>query len=212
MTSVSAAAATCEVAVVMDGKPAATIVIAETPTPAANLAALELQYHVEKMTGAVLPIVTDTETVEGARFLVGESEATRALGLKGEDFAPQEYLIRFLPDTVVLMGRDWQDTPENRAEAGRGTNWPMALDAWRQDVDYNAAVGRDSGQTKTITLPGIFDDQATCYATYDFLERFCDVRWYGPTELNMVYAQTANLTVTGDEVRRAPDMEYREGM
>ncbi|MCP4643899.1 MAG: DUF4838 domain-containing protein, partial [bacterium] len=35
---------------------------------------------------------------------------------------------------------------------------------------------------------------------------------YGPTELNMVYAQTANLTVTGDEVRRAPDMEYREGM
>ena len=43
-----------------DGKPNATIVVAENPTPSANLAALEVQYHIKKITGAVLPIKSDS--------------------------------------------------------------------------------------------------------------------------------------------------------
>jgi uncharacterized protein DUF4838 len=206
---------TFEISVVADGEPNATIVVAERATPAANLAALELQYHIERMTGAILPVRTDAENVEGTCFLVGESRATRHLGLRSEDFESQEYLIRFLPEMVVLIGRDWIDTAENRGEAGRGTNWQSELSDWRQEIDYDEAVGRlprqDAGK-RMITLPGIFDDQGTCYATYDFLERFCDIRWYGPTELNVVYPHRSGLTVAGDEVRRAPAMKYREGM
>ena len=207
-------AQTTEVTLAQQGRANAVIVTAEQTTPAARLAALELQYHIEKITGAVLPIRTDRFEVKGNCILVGESEATRKLGLKGKDFAAQEYLIRFLPKTIVLMGRDWQDTPANRKEAGRGTNF-YTLQQSRHKIEYLKAIGRDnqSGLEKLpLTLPGIFDDQATCYATYDFLERFCGVRWYGPTELNTIFPNRKTLTVAGDEIRRSPALKHRVGI
>ncbi len=94
---------------VHDGVATASIVVAKQPTRSARLAAAELQYHVEKITGATLPIVTDDQSPTGARILVGESAATRTLYLRNDDFSPQEYLIKFLPETIVLMGRDQDD-------------------------------------------------------------------------------------------------------
>jgi hypothetical protein len=44
---------------------------------------------------------------------------------------------------------------------------------------------------------------------YDFLERFCNVRWFTPTESGTDCPRQATLTVTGKEVRRAPFMKYR---
>jgi len=90
-----------------DGRPAATIVVAEKPTRSAQLAVAELQEHVRLISGATLPIANDAADVTGPRILVGESKATRALGLKNADFKPQEYLVRFAPDLLVLMGRDY---------------------------------------------------------------------------------------------------------
>ncbi len=207
----TASAAPIKMVLVKDARPNATIVVGTPVQPAANLAALELQYHVRRITGAQLPIAAATEPVEGVRILVGESAATRALGLAGQDFPPDEYLIRFLPETIVLMGRDWQDTPENRAVQGRGTSsWHMTLDDWRQEIDYGLATGA-GGDSKRIELPGIYDDQGTCYAAYDFLERFCGVRWYGPSELNVVLPHTETLKVSGAEVRRAPALKHRDG-
>ncbi len=58
--SVSAAeplAATCRI--VRDGKPVATIVIAQNPSVAADFAAMELQQYIKKITGALLPVATD---------------------------------------------------------------------------------------------------------------------------------------------------------
>ena len=202
-----------EITLVRDGQPNAAIVVAENPTPAANLAALELQVHIEQITGEVVPIQRDTDKpAPSNRILVGESRATRELGINADSFEPQEYLIRFLPQTIILIGRDWRDTAENRSQAGRGTNYYTLQDA-RHRIDYHSAVGRTSaGDGSKIELPGLFDDQGTCYAAYDFLERFCGVRWYGPTPLNTVIAKRATLSVRGDEVRRSPAMKHREGL
>jgi len=123
--------------------------------------------------------LTDPTRVDGPRILIGESEATRRLGLRNEDFDHQEYLIRFLPEALVLMGRDKED---------------------RGAMNY-ANPG---------TFPGKWDDQASCYAVYDFLERHCDVRWYLPTELGMARPRKKTLSVRGTDVRRAPVMKYRE--
>ena len=109
-------AAGSEFPLAREGTPACTIVVSENPTPAARLAALELQYHVMKITGAELPIRTDNEKVIGPRVLIGDSAATREMGFKGSDFAPQEYLIAFRPETLILIGRDWEDTEANRRE------------------------------------------------------------------------------------------------
>jgi hypothetical protein len=141
-----------------DGTPAATIVTAATAIEAAAFGAGELQWHVRKITGATLPIKTDDEQVEGPIILIGPSAATARLGLQESQFKDQEYLIRFLDKTLILLGKG----------------------------------------------------QSTAYAVHDFLERCCDVRWYGPGESQMVLPQTATLAVQTDEVRRAPAFAWRE--
>ena len=45
------------VELVKDGKPAASIILAEKPTRSAQMAAVELQYHIKLMTGATLEIL-----------------------------------------------------------------------------------------------------------------------------------------------------------
>lgn len=94
---------------VRDGVPVASIVVAKQPTRSAQLAAVELQYHIQKITGARLPIVADDQSPKGSQILVGESAATQLLNLRNDDFSPQEYLIKFLPDAIILMGRDAND-------------------------------------------------------------------------------------------------------
>jgi hypothetical protein len=159
-----------------DGKPAATIVVAAKPTTAASFAAVELQEHVRTITSATLPIATDALKVTGPRILVGESEATKKLKL-GAKFKPQEYLIRFLPDTLVLMGRD-------------------------EPLDND--VGRSAAKP-----PGFFEDRGSLDAVYDFLERFCEVRWYAPAEIGLVCPSLPTLVVCGSDIHRAPAMVYR---
>jgi len=191
-----------------EGRPACSIVIARNPGPAARLAALELQYHVLKISGAEIPIRSESEAVEGRRILVGESSATRQFGLRGADFKPQEYAIAFRKDAIVLMGRDWEDTEENRRVEGR----PMAgetLQALRHRIDYWKGVGCPDRSTGAMELPGLHDDQGTCLATYDFLERFCGVRWYGPSEISIVIPARKTLSAGGRDIRRAPALRHR---
>jgi len=193
------------------GAPACSLVIAEQATPAARLAALELQYHVIAISGAEIPIRRESEQVEGRRIFVGESSPTRRLGLRSEDFKPQEYLIALREDTITLIGRDWQDTEANRTAQGRATT-DETLQQLRHKIDYWKAVGRPDRSTGQIELPGIYDDQGTCLAAYEFLERFCGVRWYGPAELNVVIPSRMTVTVEGKDVRRSVALKHRSAL
>lgn len=165
-----------------DGEPASTIVVAADPTKAALFAALELQWHVQKISGAILPIVREGEPVVGTKILVGESTLTRALGLKNEDFKLREYAVKFLPDTLVLIGRDDPDRSEMRYE---------------DDTAYNL-------------LPNLYSDHASAFAVYDFLEKYCGVRWYRPGPVGLCYPEKATLAVTGADIRRAPMSRYTQ--
>ncbi|MCX7424983.1 MAG: DUF4838 domain-containing protein [Planctomycetia bacterium] len=170
-----------------DGQPTATIVTAAAATDAAAFSAQELQYHVQKITGTVLPIKSDAEMVEGARILVGPSAAAAQLGVEPSQFKDQEYLIRFVDNTLILLGKD-APSCEN---VGKVKNWSTPTGGVR------------------IAPPAMFEDQATSYAVHDFLERFCDVRWYGPGESETVFPKTATLVVQPREIRRAPVLGYR---
>jgi hypothetical protein len=196
------------VTLVQNGQPNAKIVVAQTPTPSANFAALELRYHIKRITGVELPMVSDSQTVTGNRILVGHSAATAALGISVGDFNPLEYRVQIDPGTIVLIGRDWQDTPANRAEAGHSVSG-YTLQSAREVVNYNQVTGGFG--PSSIELPGLFDEQGTCYAVYDFLERFCGVRWYGPTELNVVSPSTETLAVTTGTIQRSKDFKLVDG-
>ncbi|MBM3499130.1 MAG: DUF4838 domain-containing protein [Armatimonadetes bacterium] len=167
-----------------EGRPEATLVIARDATRAAQFAARELQWHLQQITGAEFAIARDDEPVTGARLLVGESAATRALGTDAGSLKPQEYLIRFAPETVVVLGRDRDD---------------------RGEVRYNPTPSAE----ELATWPGLWDEQGTMHAAYEFLERYCDVRWFNATETGTDCPRQPSLTVTGSGLQRSPFLRYR---
>ena len=151
-----ARAATSTLTLVRDGQPAATIVVAQSAGHIPWFAAGELQYHVRKITGATLPIVTDDAEVHGTRILVGASRQTESLlGLRNGDFKPQEYLIGFRPDTLVLMGRD----RENDAFPVRVTG-PLS----RVEGKFGQALEFTGAQAVSVSSHGFSDEAGTLEA------------------------------------------------
>ena len=368
------------IAIATDGKPLATIVVSAEPSAEAWFAAGELRNHLLKITGADIPVVTDAAEVVGPRLLVGASRATRGLGFDNGDFQPQEYLIGFRPETILLLGRDARSPVADRKirvmgqtvyvdghtgksfefgtgldslilpspgvsdKAGTFEAWirfdashegtlfrldgsnpwsymmvmvkgdaiaftshhggegpdgnivsqPLTRGAWHQvtavydgdkglmklfidgvrqgiapyvagttgktaahlsigafvthrDEIVHPFKGRMDGikvssrahmpsqgppvegdtllfldaddgakEPKAPTAyfmpppPGKFTPQATCYAVYDFLERFCGVRWYAPGDDGTIIPKAATLAIEGTDIRRKPAMEFRD--
>lgn len=197
---------------VENGRPACSIVTATDPTPAARLAALEIQHHVMAMTGAELPIHAATGDVSGPCILVGESKATRELGFDPGDFKPGEYLVAIRPRAIVLMGRNWRPADAVKELKGRPMDGGDTLEQTRPRIHYWKEVGRPERDQGEIELPGIYDDQGTCMAAYDFLERYLGVRWYGPADINIVIPQHATISVEGPDIRRSPGLKLRLGL
>ena len=181
------------VSLVNNGEGNASIAIAADPTPAANLAAIEFQYFIEKISGAKLPIVDDTKVVTGNRILIGESRFTQELGLDASGYHQMESLIKFLPDTVVLLGRD--DLKKD-CRAFEGAPGHIVIDT-ASTIDY-AKVNGVEGKTQKVFIPGMFDYQGSLRATYRFLQDWCDVRFFGPSPINIHMPQEGTLTISGD--------------
>ncbi|MHB1460144.1 MAG: DUF4838 domain-containing protein [Armatimonadota bacterium] len=100
------AASPTRLELVRKGKPNASIVVARRSTMSVDFALQELQYHLRQITGITLPVAYDDQKVTGVRILLGESKATKTLKLPGKPFSSQEYMLRFTPSTLVLMGKD----------------------------------------------------------------------------------------------------------
>lgn len=194
----------------VNGAPAATIVISENPSPVVQLAALELQHHIALISGARVPISNGGQFIKGNKIHIGKTAFTEQLGLKEDDFEAQEYQILYNESNLVLFGRDWYPTKDNLAEKGVDI-LSSKLEDLRQTIDYNKAVHAKENTVNSITLPSIYDDQSSLYATYDFIESALHVRWYGPSEFNVVFNKTSNLSVERQDKRRSPKMKFRNG-
>ncbi|HOL67800.1 MAG TPA: DUF4838 domain-containing protein, partial [bacterium] len=172
-------------------RPEATIVLAANPTRSAQLAAAELNYYLEKMTGCRLPIVTEeVNPFQKPLVLIGESSLTRSLGLKNDDFQPQEYLIATYGPLLILMGHD-EDEYGLIDYDGNGL-WPgftRTLD-WSRKPEISKAVG-------------------SVYAVDEFLQRYCGIRWYLPGQLGEVCPERKEVSVSNVFLRRKPWTVYR---
>ncbi len=177
-----------------DGRPRATILLAETPSSSAQLAAYELQHYVKKMSGATLPMAREPAKVTGNRILVGESEATRTLGYSNGDFAHQEYAIKTVPGALLLLGHDSRHFGHLDYNSGDQASYQSIHD----NIMYPPVRGRGYGRL------------GTCYAVHHFLENSLGVKWYYPNEeIGEVVPDIRTITVSGIDVRRRPDTDVR---
>lgn len=173
--------ATDPVVLVQDGQAAATIVLGHKPTRMAVLAAAELQWHIEQITGAKLPVIRDPvsnatpEAITGTPIYIGETPRVRELGLKNNNLIDREILVHFVEGGIVLTGReDWSGNLE--------ADQPIELKRELFDMGLN---------------------RGSLYATYEFIENFLGVRWYAPGDDNISWPEKSHtLAVTPKDIRR----------
>lgn len=196
--------------IVVNGKARASIVLAAQPSPSSELAALELQHHIQLISGVTIPIRSDQEKVEGNKILIGDNQFTRQLGFQSDAFAPQEYSISFHGKSLVLYGKDRYANDSTNNEAGINIIQNSLQDS-RVLIDYNLATYQQGNEKKMIRLPGPYDDQGSLHATYDFMERALGVRWYGPADFNIIINKHKSLSLKPFSIRRSPGLKYRDG-
>lgn len=186
------------------------IIIGNNPSRVVRLASNELQYFIRKATGFEVPIVTTcTDNRKGVIF-VGKSSYTDKYGVPTIPFNEQEYLIDISPRRIILMGKDEENVSEAVYNKGRSNNG-FTPEKDRKQINYQLATG-DRHVASKLTLPSIFDPQGTCYAVYDFVERFLGIRFYGPHPQNLVIPATKKkLKLKTTRIRRAPAIKYRDG-
>lgn len=101
-----------ELILVKDGQPTATIVTANSPTENARSAASELQKYIEKISGAKLPIASDSTPLSGCAVLVGRSKLTDDIpnleipSGRTKTLREEGFVIRTHGNRLVLAGND----------------------------------------------------------------------------------------------------------
>ncbi|MCX6927211.1 MAG: DUF4838 domain-containing protein, partial [Verrucomicrobia bacterium] len=193
-TGESCPAASDSIKLAESGQPRACILIPASAAAAPNFAALELQYCVWKISGAILPIRVLDRPFSGVRIQLNGAELSEAQWQVTPDklnLRRYEYVIEFSPEGVVLLGCDARDTTG-------------------AEINYAAATGQSNAPAK-VKLPGMFDDQGTLRAAYDFLERFCGVRFYGPKADSVVFPVHPTLEIQPVDIRREPVIKHVSG-
>ncbi|MDO8586578.1 MAG: DUF4838 domain-containing protein [Armatimonadota bacterium] len=172
---------------VKDGKPACSIILADKPSEGAKIAAQELRTYVKMISGAELEIHAESESIPGARVLVGRGKLTDAIpGLKIPEgltraFREEGFVIYCKDDTLVLAGNDAVIPAGKKVDAPGPHGW--------ETVGNSLYFG-------------------TRYATYELLNRL-GVRWFTPGEYGEVVPKSSTLTVPEMSVTQHPSLVVR---
>ena len=96
---------------VSEGAPQASIVLAGNAGDRERLAATELQTHIQKMSGATLPIVSSLDQATGVKILIGRGATPSvAEDTKWRGTDPASFHIVVTPEAVALVGLSDQGT------------------------------------------------------------------------------------------------------
>lgn len=167
-------------ALVKDGVPAATIVLAAEPLASNRLAAAELQRVIRKMSGAELPIRSDADVVGGPVVLIGRSLLTAKLELDipsgfSRELNEEGFIIKTVGDKLVLAGND--DGPRRKANP---------------KLPYSFAN----------TYKG------SLFAVCELLERL-GCRWYYPGEFGEIVPAAKTVGLPALDVKSSPSFPVR---
>ncbi len=119
ITAASAGYAQSQEHVIVDeGAARAAIVVGNSTPELARLAANDLKWHLDRASGASIPIVDENavdqlKDVE-TRFVVGDGRLSRLLGVNSTKLRPEEYCIRSVGRDIVIVGHDIGEKPKRR--------------------------------------------------------------------------------------------------
>jgi hypothetical protein len=105
------------------GKPAAVIVLSDSPSTAARAAAVQLQHWIRAVSGAELPIVapSDRRAASSPRVVVGASRLAASLGVDAAGLGPEGIRLRTVGSDLVLLGVDQKTLPDGEQVELNGT-------------------------------------------------------------------------------------------
>ncbi len=95
-----------DLTLVSDGQPVATIVTGDSTTAATRQAVAALREHIQRMSGAELPVATEGAAPDGPRILVGASGLTAALGYDADALALEQSIVRVHGTDLIVLGDD----------------------------------------------------------------------------------------------------------
>ena len=228
-----------EALLVDQGAPRAQIVIAAENRPRmTTLAALELQRHIQQMSGARLPIVTSPQSSLPIKIYVGKSPATDKLGVTDKDLKYGAFRMVSGPDWLVLLGNDFDFVPPEYLPSKRGDMEPEL--AWNKavasktdmawgfpfqsdfkskwnpgqfDALLEAYYGKDAAGlwlSGGNTTPGFQyqDENGSLNAVCEFL-RGLGIRWYMPGKLGEVVPEQKTVALIAVNKTVVPDTHAR---
>ncbi|MDF1810783.1 MAG: DUF4838 domain-containing protein [Verrucomicrobiales bacterium] len=197
---------TAETFLVKDGQPNSRIVIGENPGRAAKFAATELQTHIEKMSGARLPVVARPGDEVPVNIYLGKNACANRPELSADDLKHGAFRMKSGDGWLALLGNDREFTPKEPWPRKRGdktrveqewdkiTGDTFAYPYWRLYGQYN----------ETFDLWD-FDDRGTINAVHEFL-REQGVRWYFPGDLGTIIP--AKKSIELPEVNRVVEADF----
>jgi len=196
------------VTLVKEGKPKAEIVLAADASPSVRTAASELQRHLEKISGALLPIVNSpTEGLVGQVF-VGESEFTKAKGFSLQGVKWDGFKIVAKDNYVILAGNQFYMEPiyGKYMANTRTDDWQKLLGRkWRI-----ASGGTDFRTFNKKLGFFVFDGTGTLYSVYELLDQL-GMRWYLPmVDLGIVYPSLSTIKIPDQDRKKEPVFPIRE--
>ena len=167
-----------DITLVKSGKPKAKIVLASL-TKSARLGVLELQHHIELITGVRLPIVSSQ--AEGNLYpvlsVMEKDKIYIFVGGENKVLNGETARIRFDKNIIRLTGSD-------------------------------SPVYTKVNYADEKTFPSYrYQFNGSLWAVYEFLERYCGVRFYGIGEEYTAYQPRKTLTVKEKNWQHTPTMD-----
>ncbi|HWL51619.1 MAG TPA: DUF4838 domain-containing protein [Chthoniobacteraceae bacterium] len=172
------------VEIVAGGEPRAVIVVPDKPSAVARYAARELEWHIERATGAKLPILSEGQAAASPlenRIYLGVTSASREAGLDPGKLPPNGFQTKVTAKAVFLSGRDDGVQPPDKFTQSAMKQWTGFVHG-APPLDDSVSMG-------------------SLFAVYDWLERQAGVRWLWPGETGTVVPPARGLSGGPEEER-----------
>lgn len=195
--------------IVKGGQPNAEIIVAEEAPRMTVYAAQELQAIIRQISGAELPIGHSANPAIPVQIYVGESQATRELGITAANLPYDAYHYKTGDTWLALVGDDTDFVPKEPWGHQRS-------DSERVLTEWDAITGEAFGNPMTNLYKhhdartGLWamDGRGSINAVYAFL-RDLGCRWYFPGELGTELPSLDSIALPDVDRTVHPDFGMR---